>query len=98
MLLAGRRRIEVRPRVGESVRTGSGITQPPIQWLPEALSPHIKPVSGAEAKNGEDYPPLPLMYSWCLIKHRKNFPLPTLAIGVLLAVVQHSIASYPFKD
>jgi hypothetical protein len=57
-----------------------GPTQPPIQWVPGALSPEIKrpvletdhsPSSSAEAKNGGAIPP-PFM-ACLLIKHRDNF-------------------------
>jgi hypothetical protein len=50
-----------------------GPTQPPIQWLPGALSPWIKwqgrdanlsPPSSADVKKGGAIPPLPHMSSW----------------------------------
>jgi hypothetical protein len=48
-------------------------TQPPIQWVPEALSPGVKrpereadrpPPSVAEVNKGGVMPPLPHMSSW----------------------------------
>jgi hypothetical protein len=62
-------------------------TQPPIQWVPGALSPRVKrpgreadhsPPSSAEVKNGGDILSLPHTSSWRsaeLIKHRDNFIL-----------------------
>jgi hypothetical protein len=53
-------------------RPALGPTQPPIQWVPEALSPGVKgrkheadhsPRSSAEFKNGGAIPPLPHMSS-----------------------------------
>jgi hypothetical protein len=49
-----------------AVRTGLGPTQPPIQWVPEAVSPGVKrqgreagsPPSSGEVKNGGAMPPL----------------------------------------
>jgi hypothetical protein len=62
-----------------------GLTQPPIQWVPGALSPGVKrpgresdhsPATNAKVKNGGAIPPLLHMFSWRhfqLIKHRDNF-------------------------
>jgi hypothetical protein len=59
--------------------------QPPIQWVPGAISLGImrpgreadhSPPSNAEMKNGGAIPPLPHTYSWrdaSFIKHRDNF-------------------------
>jgi hypothetical protein len=59
-----------------------GLTQPPIQLVPGALSPRVmrpgretdpSPPSSAEVKNGAIVPPLPDMSSWhsaLLIKQR----------------------------
>jgi hypothetical protein len=53
-----------------SSRPTMGLTQPPIQWVPWALSPQVKrqgreadhsPPSSAEVKNGGATPPLPYM-------------------------------------
>jgi hypothetical protein len=50
-----------------------GLTQPPTQWVPEALSPGVRwqlleadhsPPSGAEVKNGGAINPLPHTSSW----------------------------------
>jgi hypothetical protein len=55
-----------------SSRPALGPTQPPIQWVPEALSPGLKgpgreadhsPPSSADVKNGGVIPPLPHMSS-----------------------------------
>jgi hypothetical protein len=65
-------------------RTALGPTQPPIQWVPGALSLGVKrpgreadhsPPSSAEVKNAWSYtstPPYAFM-AWCLVKHRDNF-------------------------
>jgi hypothetical protein len=54
-------------------RSALGTTQPPIQWIPETVSPGVKrwereaehsPPSGAEVKDGEAIPPLPHSSSW----------------------------------
>jgi hypothetical protein len=54
-------------------RLALGPTQPPIQWLPGAISQEVKrpvreadhlPPSSAEVKNGGARPPLPHMSSW----------------------------------
>jgi hypothetical protein len=60
-----------------------GLTQPPIQWVPEALSLWVKwteceadhsPPSSAKRMHGA-IPPLPqyVFMAWCLVKHRDNF-------------------------
>jgi hypothetical protein len=68
-------------------RTALRRTQPPIQWVPGALSLGVKrpgreaehsPPSSAEVKNAWGYtsaPPYALM-EWCLFKHRDNLTLP----------------------
>jgi hypothetical protein len=60
-------------------------SQPPIQWLPGAISPEVKrpgsevdhsPPSSVEVKNGGAIPQLPRTSSWCsasLIKHKDIF-------------------------
>jgi hypothetical protein len=54
-------------------RPALGPTQPPTQWVPEALSPGVKrlgleadhsPSSNVEVKNGGAIPPLPHMSLW----------------------------------
>jgi hypothetical protein len=56
-----------------------GPTQPPIQWVPGALSPDVKrlereadhsPSSGAEVKNAWSYTSTPHFMAWCLVKYR----------------------------
>jgi hypothetical protein len=65
------------------IQNGSGPTQPPIQWVPVALSLGLKrpgreadhsPPSSAEVKNAWSYP-LPNTPSWrgAQLKHRDNF-------------------------
>jgi hypothetical protein len=61
-------------------RTSLGPTQPPIQWVPGALSLGVKrqereadhsPPSSAEVKNAWSYTSTPpyVFMTWCLIKH-----------------------------
>jgi hypothetical protein len=61
-----------------------GPTQPPIQWVPGALSLGVKrpereadhlPPSSAEVKNAWSYASTPqyVFMAWCLVKHRDNF-------------------------
>jgi hypothetical protein len=61
-----------------------GPTQPPIQWVPGALSLGVKrrgreadhsPPSSAEVKNAWSYTSTPqyVFMKWCLVKHRDNF-------------------------
>jgi hypothetical protein len=54
-------------------RPALGPTQPPIEWIPGAISPGVKrpgseadhsSPSSAEVKNGGAIPPLPHMSSW----------------------------------
>jgi hypothetical protein len=65
-------------------RTAVGPTQPPIQWVPGALSLGVK-WPGREAtthlhlvprsRMRGAIPPLPhyVFVAWCLVKHRDNF-------------------------
>jgi hypothetical protein len=57
-------------------RPALGPTQPPIQWVPGALSLGVKrpgreadhsPPSSAEVKNAYS------LMTWCIVKHRDNF-------------------------
>jgi hypothetical protein len=57
------------PAASTTSRPNLGLTQPPIQWVPGALSPGVKrpgreadhsPPSSAEVKNGGAIPPLPI--------------------------------------
>jgi hypothetical protein len=68
-------------------RTALGPTQPPILWVPGALSLGVKrpgreadhsPPSSAEVKNAWSYTSTPpyVFMAWCLVKHRDNFTLP----------------------
>jgi hypothetical protein len=82
-------------------RTALGPTQPPIQWVPGALSLRVKwpgceanhsPPSSAEVKNAWSYTSTPqyVFMAWCLVKHRDNFtflPLPSPA-GNRTSIVQ----------
>jgi hypothetical protein len=67
-------------------RTDLGPTQPPIQWVPEALFVGVKrleretdhsPPSSAEVKNALSYTSTPqhVFMAWCLVKHRDDFTL-----------------------
>jgi hypothetical protein len=64
--------------------TALGPTQPPLQWIPGALSLGIKgpgreadhsPPSNAEVKNAWSYTSTPqyVFMAWCLVNHRDNF-------------------------
>jgi hypothetical protein len=68
-------------------------TQPPIQWVPGALSLGVKlpgreadhsPPSSAEVKNAWSYTSTPqyVFMPWCLVNHRNNFTF-TLPFSVL---------------
>jgi hypothetical protein len=72
-------------------RTALGPTQPPLQWVPGALSLGVKrperegdhsPPSSAEVKNSWSYTSTPqyVFMEWCLVKHMDNFTLPYLTI------------------
>jgi hypothetical protein len=73
-------------------RTALGPTQPPIQWVPEALSLGVKrpgreadrlPLSGAEVKNACSYTSTPqyAFMAWCSIKITGiTLPLPLTII------------------
>jgi hypothetical protein len=61
-------------------------TQPPIQWVPGALSLRVKrpgceadqsPPCSAEVKNAWSHTSTPqyVFMAWCLVKHRDNFTL-----------------------
>jgi hypothetical protein len=65
-------------------RTALGPTQPPIQWVPEALSLGVKrpgreadhsPPYSAEVKNAWSYTSTPqyVFIAWCLVQHRDSF-------------------------
>jgi hypothetical protein len=65
-------------------RTALEPTQPPIQWVSDALSLEVKrpgreadhtPSSSAEVKNVCSYISTPqyVFMAWCLVKHRNNF-------------------------
>jgi hypothetical protein len=60
--------------IPDSLQTGSGATQPPIQWVPGAISSGVKrqgreadhsPPSSVEVKNGGAIAPLPHTSSKC---------------------------------
>jgi hypothetical protein len=64
--------------------TALGTTQPPVQWVPGALSLGVKlqgreadqsPPSSAEIKNAWSYfsNTQYVFMAWCLVKHRDNF-------------------------
>jgi hypothetical protein len=65
-------------------RLALGPIQPPVQWVPGALSLGVKrpgrepdhlPPSSAEVKNAWSYTSAPqyAFTGWCLVKHRDNF-------------------------
>jgi hypothetical protein len=84
-----------------------GPIQPPIQWVPGALSlggfkqwghqADHSPPSSAEVKKGAAIPPLPHMPSWhtaYLIKHRDSFTLPLPRKKFCLKLEAHKIYKY----
>jgi hypothetical protein len=65
-------------------RTPLGSTQPPIEWVPGALSLRVKrqgreanhsPPSSSEVKNAGRYTSIPqyVFMAWYLVKYRDNF-------------------------
>jgi hypothetical protein len=78
-------------------RPAPGPTQPPLQWVPGAVSPGINrpgreadhsPPSSTEVKRITGaIPPFPpyVFMAWCLVKHRDNFTFNfvTTSISVL---------------
>jgi hypothetical protein len=65
-------------------RPALGPTQPPIQWVPDTLSPRVKrpgrnyrhsPPSSAEFKNAWRFTSRPqqVFVAWCVVKHGDNF-------------------------
>jgi hypothetical protein len=68
------------------VQTGSGATQPPIQWVPGVLSVGVKrpgckadhtPPSSAEVKEWVELYSTPqyVFMAWCLVKHKGQLQL-----------------------
>jgi hypothetical protein len=71
-------------KIAFTARTALGPTQPPIQWVLEALSLGVKrprreanhsPPSSAKVKNAWSYTSTSqyVFMAWCLVKHRDNF-------------------------
>jgi hypothetical protein len=70
--------------------TGSGATQPPIQWVPGALSLGVKWLVGeAASRIRGDIPPLPNTPSWpgAQLKHRDNFALTTTTTTIIIIII-----------
>jgi hypothetical protein len=78
-------------------RTALGPTQPPMQWVPGALSLGVKrpgreadhsPLSSAEVKNAWSCTSTPqyVFMAWCLAKHTKTLPLPFTVWGTRLSL------------
>jgi hypothetical protein len=65
-------------------RTALGPTQPPIQWIPRALSLSIK------RPGNEAIPPFPQydFMAWCLVKHRDNFTFNFIVLNTVLKTPQ----------
>jgi hypothetical protein len=77
-------------------RTALVPTQPPLQWVPEALSLAIKrperesghsPSSSAEVKNAWNSTSTPqyIFVAWCSVKHRDNFTFTFSVLWVMEA-------------
>jgi hypothetical protein len=84
-------------------RTALVPTQPPIQWVPVALSLGVKrpgraddnsPPSSAEVKNAWSYTSTPLyvFMAWCLVKHRDNF---TFAVSFKIIPLNADVEHVP---
>jgi hypothetical protein len=91
-------------------RTALGPTQPPIQWVPGALSLGVKrprreadhsPPSSAEVKKPWSYTSTPqyAYMPWCLVKHRDNFTamVKERAGGTLLQVFAETVINSEIK-
>jgi hypothetical protein len=69
-------------------RTALGPTQPPIQWVPGALSLGVKR-PGREADHS---PPSQYAFmAWCLVKHRATLPL---LLQCIVAINQHNLFDF----
>jgi hypothetical protein len=88
-------------------RPAPGPTQPPIQWVPAALSLRVKQPgreaghsapSNAEIKNAWSYTSTPqyVFMALCLVKHRDNFFNFTLSISDLLILRVIHVLQLPF--
>jgi hypothetical protein len=87
------------------VQTSSGSTQPPIQWVPGALSLWVKrlgceadhsPATSVEVRKMWFYTFTPYMPSWhsaYLVKYRENFTLP-LSISIIPISLDTIILSF----
>jgi hypothetical protein len=75
-----------------------GPTQPPIQWVPGALSLGVKrpgheadhsPLSSAEVKNEWRYifTPQYVFMAWCLVKYRDNFTLHFTIMMMMMMII-----------
>jgi hypothetical protein len=82
------------------VQNGSGPTQPPIQWVPGALSLGVKQPgrevdhsspSSAEVKNAWSYTSTPQydLIAWCLVKHRDNLTFYLFMCPVSQIILKH---------
>jgi hypothetical protein len=89
-------------------RTALGPTQPPIQWVPGALSLGVKrlgheadhsPPSSAKVKNVWSYTSTPQYFfmAWCLVKHRDNFTF-TFTFYLLLSIFFTSLPSVLWQN
>jgi hypothetical protein len=85
-------------------RTALGPTQPPIQWVPRALSLGVKrpghesdhsPPSSAEVKNVWSYTSTPqyTFMAWCFVQHRDNFTFTFFTFTFLLHLTKIHIFS-----
>jgi hypothetical protein len=83
MVTAGTERVPFQTTPLLRNQNSSGPTQPPIQWVPGALSLEVKrqgheadhsPPFSAEVKNACSYTSTSqyIFVAWCLVKHRDN--------------------------
>jgi hypothetical protein len=100
----------LRRGLGIFLFTALGPTQPPIQWVPGALSLGFKlpgregdnsPPSSAKVKNAWSYnfTPQYVFVAWCLVRHKDNFTF-TFTFNTKCKfnlLIEHQILSYPSR-
>jgi hypothetical protein len=92
-------------------RKALGSIQPPIHWVPRALSLGVKrpvceadhsPPTSAEVKNARSYTSTPqyVFMAWCLVKHMDNFTFTFTFLNTLIHLQdakQHGMKIYENK-